>query len=363
MMSSHRLIQPEHTPLMKAVIEQDIDKICLLIEGGEKLEARDKLGQSVLYHAFSDTFNQRSLDVIRLLISKGVSVNTTLDADGCTALVTAIVTGQDQLVKLLIEAGADVNVDALSKFCGTLKSTLDTPHCNTEITTTQFIFSKGCGHSVTPLLCSVMFKQPSIFRILLESNALCECLSYGTFWRATTSSVCSICDIQITPLHMAAYVGDLEMTYALLNHKSNMTEYNMYENCKPAFNDITPLWLALLKGHMAIVKLFLSLGTPIALPCHFGSGLQVCLEEGHNLLAMMILRAGYSLENDMDWIMQRKYPTRNSEIIEKIESAVGQPRSLLDWCAFSLRQRFGLDLDRYLALAQAPRKFSFLLHF
>ncbi|CAL1542036.1 unnamed protein product [Lymnaea stagnalis] len=342
--------------LMKAVADQDIELISSLIDGGAKLDARNKFGQSVLYFAFQETFTPKCLEVLQLLISKGISVNTTLDADGCTALVTAVVMNQPDLVKLLIKAGADVNVDALSKFCGTLCS-------DPEFTKCQFIFSKGCGHTVTPLLCSVMFKRRDIFQILLKANANCECLSFGTFWRASMSSVCSACDIQVTPLHMAAYLGDLEMTYTILHYKSDMTEYNIHENCRQSFNDITPLWFALLKGHTGIVKLFLSLGKPIAFPCHFGSGLQVCLEEGHTTNALMLLRAGYNLEDDMDWIEPHKYPTKDKEVIERIESLAGQPRPLLDWCSSSLRQRFGLQLDKYLATVQAPKKVYDILNF
>ena len=163
---------------------------------------------------------------------------------------------------------------------------------------------------------------------------------------------------------MAAYVGDLELTYALLNIKSDTSvDYGTYEYRSSSFNDISPLWFALLQGHAKIVKLFLSLGKPIATPCHFGSGLQVCLEEGHTALALMILRAGYNLEDDMEWIEDQKYPTENIEVIEKIEDLACQPRPLLDWCATSLRDRFGLQLNKYLLAVEAPRKVMDILNF
>ena len=226
------------------------------------------------------------------------------------------------------------------------------------------IKSSGCGHSMTPLLGAVVFHRHKIFEILLQSNADPLCLSYGTFWRASMSSVCSNCDIQVMPLHMAAYIGDLELTYALLNFKSGTGEqYEAYECHTSSFNDISPLWFALLQGHAKIVKLFLSLGKPIAMPCHFGSGLQVCLEEGHTAIALMILRAGYDLEDDMEWIEDQKYPTTNIEVIERIEDMTCQPRPLLDCCASSLRDRFGLQLNKYLLSMEAPRKVIDILNF
>lgn len=227
----------------------------------------------------------------------------------------------------------------------------------------NFLFPAGCGHTVTPLLCAVMHNRREIFQILLKANALCERLSFGTFWRASVTSVCSNCDVQVTPLHMAAYLGDLSTTYTLLNHKVDMTEYSVSENCRQSFNDITPLWFALLKGHESIVQLFLCLGKPIALSCHFGSGLQVCLEEGHTTIALMILRAGYGLEDDMEWIQEHKYPTSNTDVIDKIERLAGNPRPLLDWCCSSLRQGFGIHLNKYLAFVGAPNKISNILNF
>ncbi|XP_059163415.1 ankyrin repeat and SOCS box protein 3-like isoform X2 [Physella acuta] len=364
-MLSHHTSEPCHTRLMKAVIDQVKDLVHEMIQAGENIEARDKHGQNVLYHALPENFTPKTLEILSLLLTAGINVNASLDGDGSSALVTSVVMGQTELVKLLIQHGADVNVDALSKFWGSLSSEPMGQYniASNKAVTTQFIFSKGCGHSVTPLLASVMQHKPDIFKLLLQANALCECLSFGSFWRASMTSVCSTCDIKVTPLHMAAYLGDLDMTYTLINHMSLMTEYNFEENCPQSFNDITPLWFAILKGHENIVKLFLSLGKPIALPCHFGSGLQICLEEGHSAIALMILRAGYNLEDDSEWIKEGKYPSANKEVLEKIESLYGQPRPLLDWCCLSLRQKFGLHLENYLKMVQAPKKVSDILNF
>ncbi|GFO45315.1 ankyrin repeat-containing protein [Plakobranchus ocellatus] len=357
------------TELMLAVINQDVDYVHALVESGAELETRDKAGQNALYYALPEIFSSASLEILKCLVDKGININASLDGDGCSALVTAVVMDLPEVVQILVDNGADVDEGAASKFWGSLSSD---PACQNNMVeqstaTTQFIFSKGCGHSITPLVGAVMFQRHKIFRILLKSGASPEGLSFGTFWKASMSSVCSNCDIEVTPLHMAAYIGDLECTYVLLNTSatctSDVTEICLSNNCSSSFNDISPLWFALLQGHIKIVKLFLSLGKPIALPCHFGSGLHVCLEEGHTAIALMILRAGYDLADDMDWIEDQKFPTTNTEVIERIEGMVWQPRPLLDWCGTSLRKKFGFQLNDYLSAVEAPRKVFDILNF
>ena len=55
------------------------------------------------------------LDIVKLLIEHGANVNT-LDFDGDTALAHAARKGENKIVKFLIDAGADVNVRNRYKF-------------------------------------------------------------------------------------------------------------------------------------------------------------------------------------------------------------------------------------------------------
>ncbi|GFR78586.1 NACHT and Ankyrin domain protein [Elysia marginata] len=349
------------TELMKAIVDQDVRLVKALVDSGADLETRDRLGQNALYYAFPESFSVTALQILEYLIEQGININASLDGDGCSALVTAVVMDLPDVVQILVDHGVDIDEGAASKFWGSLSS--DPAYQNNVVeqstATTQFIFSKGCGHSVTPLLGAVMFQKPKSVEILLQSGACPERLSCGTFWRASMSSVCSNCDIEVMPLHMAAYIGNLELTYCLLN----ISRQSGMHHCAQSFNDISPLWFALLQGHAKIVKLFLSYGRPVAMPCHFGSGLQVSLEEGHTAIALMILRAGYDLDDDMEWIEDHKYPTSNLEVIERIEDLTSQPRPLLDWCASSLRDKFGLHLNQYLLSVDAPRKVIDILNF
>ncbi|XP_005098323.1 ankyrin-3 [Aplysia californica] len=353
------------TDLMSAIVREDTELIKALIESGADLEARDRQGQNALYHAFPDILMPKTLEILQLLLSSGINVNSSLDGDGCSALVTAIVLDWPEVIALLLDYGVDINEDAMAKSTGSLRSD-SAFETNLEriAATSQFIFSKGCGHTVTPLLCAVMYQKERIVDMLLKANASCQRPSYGTFWRAAGSSVCSSCDVQVTPLHMAAYLGNLRVAHTLIQAKDNSVQNHEPLHAYSNFlNDITPLWFALLQGHEHIVKLFLSFGKPVVLACHFGSGLQICLEEGHTGSALMLLRAGYDLNDDMEWIEDENYPSSDKEVIERIESLVNDPRPLLDWCASSLRDKFGLALDDYLSEVGAPQKVCDILNF
>lgn len=213
-----------------------------------------------------------------------------------------------------------------------------------------------------------MYGHHEIAKMLLKADASVKGLSFGSFWRAAVVSVCSNCDVQITPLHMAAYMGDLKITHMLLDRLKNSLndaslETDFCKNSTQSYNDISPLWFSLLKGHDSIVKLYLSLGKPIAPSCHFGSGLQVCLQEGHTAVAQMLLRAGYDLDDDMEWIQAEEFPTGDQEVIDKIVALVEKPRPLWECCAFALRDKFGLSLQGYLKTVGAPQKICNILDF
>ena len=92
------------------------------------------------------------MHILEFLIEKGININASLDGDGSSALVTAVVMDLPDVVQILIDNGADVDEGAASKFWGSLSS--DPAYQNNAVekstATTQFIFSKGkmCSHNV-----------------------------------------------------------------------------------------------------------------------------------------------------------------------------------------------------------------------
>ena len=91
-----------------------------------------------LFPSSSDT-----LKILQLLISHGVNLNASLDGDGCSALVTAVILDWPDVIGVLLENGANVNDDAMAKTEGSLNSDTISNDSFEQSITTQFIFSKG----------------------------------------------------------------------------------------------------------------------------------------------------------------------------------------------------------------------------
>jgi len=93
------------TPLFLAAEENSLEHVRLLKEHGADLETRDKKGWSPLYAAV----NRGSLDVAKYLIGEGVEVKSQTAGDSRSPLLVASFSGNVEMVKLLLEAGADVS--------------------------------------------------------------------------------------------------------------------------------------------------------------------------------------------------------------------------------------------------------------
>ena len=75
----------------------------VLLEQGGKVDAKDKNGRTALLFASSGPFEE----TVGLLLKKGAAVNTQGTLEGFTALMTAAAEGQLQVVRLLLQNGAD----------------------------------------------------------------------------------------------------------------------------------------------------------------------------------------------------------------------------------------------------------------
>lgn len=81
----------------------DREMLALLIENGANLFYKDEEGVSIF--DFAITYNNRY--IIDLLLEKGIDVNETSRRSGFTALMAAVCYGRIDIVKLLLDAGAD----------------------------------------------------------------------------------------------------------------------------------------------------------------------------------------------------------------------------------------------------------------
>jgi len=76
------------------------------LDQGEDIEKADEKGRTALYHAVK----RGEEEVLRLLIRKGSDLDTKTSTSGWTALQKAIAIRQVKCAKILIENGCDVNL-------------------------------------------------------------------------------------------------------------------------------------------------------------------------------------------------------------------------------------------------------------
>lgn len=94
------------SPLHEAVKKGDLDILSLLIENGAEVDIQDNSGSTPL-HLASGMGNERILSL--LLRHQGVKQMDATNAEGLTPLRLAIRNGHVSIVKMLLDAGADVN--------------------------------------------------------------------------------------------------------------------------------------------------------------------------------------------------------------------------------------------------------------
>jgi ankyrin repeat protein len=94
------------TPLMSACDRGKLRSARKLIEWGANVNARDKEKNTVLMHACSEVVNPK---VVELLLSRIDGINRK-NAYGQTALMLAASSGNAEVVRQLVQHGADVNV-------------------------------------------------------------------------------------------------------------------------------------------------------------------------------------------------------------------------------------------------------------
>lgn len=192
-----------NTPLILAAANGHTECVRLLLEGGARTEEHNESGHTALMEAASNGH----VDVAKLLISKGASINTHSHEFKESALTLACYKGQLEMVKFLLEAGADQEHKTEEMHTALMEASMD-------------------GHV-------------EVARLLLDSGA----------------QVTMPADSFESPLTLAACGGHVELAMLLLERGANIEEVND--------EGYTPLMEAAREGHEEMVALLLSQGADI----------------------------------------------------------------------------------------------------
>ena len=160
------------TPLLLAVFGRHTEVAKYLVEKGAKVSEKGPGGMTALGLACN---KQLSKEFISYLLDKGADPNAK-DATGRTALLFVAGYGNLDTVRLLVEKGADVNLNA----GGTTPLIIATVLGHAEIV--QFLIEKGADanakdsgfHQATPLMSAAGEGFLDIVKILLQGKAVLD---------------------------------------------------------------------------------------------------------------------------------------------------------------------------------------------
>ena len=97
--------------LMLAAAENDLYLAQVLIQHGCNLNFLDHNNRNALFHSINSAFQDQS-EMVNLLVNSGVNLNQ-LDAEGLSPLTLAVLKGDKEIVRILLNSGADVNHQVL----------------------------------------------------------------------------------------------------------------------------------------------------------------------------------------------------------------------------------------------------------
>jgi ankyrin repeat protein len=196
----------------------DAVKSRLLIEHGADINVRTQQGRTALVRAAKRNGNA---DLVRLLLEKGADVK----APGDTTLIQAAQSGDIEIMRLLIEAGANVNC-----------------------------ISQRFGE--TPLMYASVSDRVEVVRLLLAKGANPN-TAVRNMTRVIGGSTVGMGIGKQTPLMWAAPTGSPELIRALIDAGANVNAQDI--------QGMTPLMLAVASENqdLAVVKVLLQSGADV----------------------------------------------------------------------------------------------------
>lgn len=312
----------ETDPVFRSVAEADVsldemmslacrqgklDIVELLLESGAHVDYRNKAGNTPLLEACS----QGHVDVARYLLDHNANIDapteTTSDSaltwactlgneaivelllertsnvehrtkDGCTALMFAALAGHVKVAAMLLDHGAEINVESDSNKDSPLTFACWKGHCDVV----ELLLGRTANiehrtkEGFTPLMFAALGGHTDVARKLLERDARVNVPSGSNN------------DI---PLTSACWKGHHEVVKLLLEFKSNI-EHRTKDGC-------TPLMLAAREGHYSVAKLILDSNAEVNVPSGSENNIPLTLAcwKGHTKVVELLLEHKSNIEH------------------------------------------------------------------
>lgn len=221
------------TALYVAVTDNFEEAARLLIEAGADTEI-EYHGKTPLYYACA--FSGLAT-IVKLLLEGGANRETTYRASGWTPLMVAAERGNDEIVRILLDAGAAIE----AAVDGGTALYIAAQQGHTSIV--RLLLERGADvepvmklSNVTALYIASQQGHTSVVNLLLDRGAQIGFVDPGGY----------------TPLHVAASFGRQSTVDLLLNRGANIEA--------KSHNGWTPLFNAVLNDHKSVVNLLLDKG-------------------------------------------------------------------------------------------------------
>ncbi|XP_059471305.1 ankyrin repeat domain-containing protein 17 isoform X2 [Neocloeon triangulifer] len=270
-----RAPQQETRSLVEACSDGDVGTVRKLLSEGRSVHETTEDGESLLSLACSAGY----FELAQVLLAMSAGVEDRGIKGDCTPLMEAASAGHADIVRLLIENGADVNAQS---------STGNTPLmyacAGGHLEVVEILLAAGAnvedhnenGH--TPLMEAASAGYVNVAKVLLENGAGIN----------THSN-----EFKESALTLACYKGHLEMVRFLLaagadqEHKTDEMH--------------TALMEASMDGHVEVARLLLDSGAQVNMPTDsFESPLTLAACGGHVDLALLLIERGANIEEVND---------------------------------------------------------------
>ncbi|XP_063908779.1 ankyrin repeat domain-containing protein 17 isoform X5 [Zophobas morio] len=333
-----RGIKGECTPLMEAASAGHLDIVKLLVKHGADVNAQSTSGNTPLMYGCAGGHTK----VVEFLLENGANVEDH-NENGHTPLMEAASAGHVDLAKILLKRGAGINTHS-NEF---KESALTLACYKGHLEMVRFLLEAGADqeHKTdemhTALMEASMDGHVEVARLLLDSGAQVN-MPTDSFESPLTLAACGghvdlamllierganieeVNDEGYTPLMEAAREGHEEMVHLLLGQGANINaqtdetqETALTLACCGGFTEVadillkggadielgasTPLMEAAQEGHLDLVKFLLENDANVHAQTQTGdTALTYACENGHTDVADYLLQYGADLEHESE---------------------------------------------------------------
>ncbi|XP_054166727.1 ankyrin repeat domain-containing protein 17-like isoform X2 [Oppia nitens] len=294
-----------NTPLMYACAGGHEDVVRFLLKHGANVEDHNENGHTPLMEAAS----AGHVNVAAILVESGASINTHSNEFKESALTLACYKGHLEMVRFLLEAGADQEHKTDEMHTALMEASMDG-----HVEVARLLLDSGAQVNMpadsfeSPLTLAACGGHVELAMLLLERGANIE----------------EVNDEGYTPLMEAAREGHEEMVALLLSQGADINaqteetqETALTLACCGGFIDVadflikagadieaganTPLMEAAQEGHLDLVRHLINSGANVNATTSSGdTALMYASENGHTDVAELLLQAGAHLEHEAE---------------------------------------------------------------